>query len=208
VRRIAVLRHSERCGVCGSARYQVRAFWSLGMCVCRYCVQDNLVTDRVLYERYWFSFTAKFLRDTRGQVFYFSEITSPMQRMEYTLDLENFTAGDTSSFNFYFWRPHLELLLDLPALEREAPAKRLAAAVIRAAARRAVAAAFLSKLRGYTLRDRRPICTRLLVREQKRQMQRNCPSFFPGLTYQLAIAGQDFIADRRMDAMAGDRPLP
>ena len=194
--------------MCGSARYQVRPFWSLGLCLCRYCLQDNLVTDRVLYERYWFTFTGRFLRDASGRLFYFQETTTPIQRMEYTLDLENYSRGDGTSCNFYFWRPHLEQLVDLPALARDAPAKRQAAAVIRAAARRAMASAFLSKLRGYTLRDRRPISAKMVVRERKRQMQSLCPSFYTQESYHLAVNGQDFMTDRPMRAMAGDRPLP
>jgi len=195
--------------VCGSGRYQVRPFWSLGMSVCRYCLQDNLLTDRVLHERYWFSFTQAFMRQNAGEVFYFQEMTTPGQRMDYTLDLENFSAGDATTSNFYFWRPHLERVLDIPALEREAPAKRQAAALIRAAARRAVATAFMSKLRGHTLRDRRPISTKLLVREHKRRANSKPPqTFFPHAVYVLAITGQDYIADPRMRAVAGDRPLP
>lgn len=208
LRKVVVLRHSERCGVCGSGRYQVRPFWSLGMSVCRYCLQDNLVTDRVLYERYWFSFTHGFLRQTAGRIFYFQEMTTPGQRMDYTLDLENFSGGDATTSNFYFWRPHLDRLLDLKALEHEAPAKRQAAALIRAAARRAVTTAFMAKLRGHTLRDRRPISTKLLVREHKRRMHTKTQSFFQPPAYVMAVTGQDYITDARMRALAGDRPLP
>ena len=51
-KKMAVLQNSSCCGMCGASRHETICFWSLGMRVCKFCLRENLVSNRVLYSRY------------------------------------------------------------------------------------------------------------------------------------------------------------
>ena len=151
-KRITRLRALTNCGVCGTTRYPTQPYWSLGMRVCRYCMQTNLVSDTVLDERYWADpLTIKFLKVVARNVFYFHLNATPRQRYEYTHDPLDFeTCGKrkvghrTPTQTWFFWRPHLEQVLPLSRMEEEGRAKHAAAAVVRAFTRRALTLEALS----------------------------------------------------------------
>ena len=147
-RRIICLQYTRRCGLCGTSKHENKPYWNLGMRLCKYCLQDNLVSHLVLEDRYWIHVWARphgfsandssFVRKVIGKVWFFKEISTPRQRTEYTCDPTDFLAvyGTKSRTTWFFWRPHLEKLMDLPKLEEEAVIKRQAAALIRGYARR------------------------------------------------------------------------
>ncbi len=157
-KRITRLRALTRCSACGTARYPTLPYWSLGMRLCKYCLQANLVSDTVLDERYWANPLSKeFLKTVASQVFFFHVNATARQRHEYTEDPLDFVVVrcrkgvHTPVSSWFFWRPHLERVLDLAQLEAEAKTKHAAAAVVRAFARRALTQTELSS-RG------RPVC--------------------------------------------------
>lgn len=165
MRKIIVLKHIQRCGMCGSTRNQVTPFWSLGMSVCRYCVQDNMVTDTWLYETCFFTFCKAWAHQISGRVFYFRAHTTARERTEWTLDSTAF-AGTQQSWNYFFWRPHLEGVIDIPRLQGLAIEKKAAARIIRAFARRSMVMHKMSRIRGATLKDKRPIHARMLAKDR------------------------------------------
>jgi len=165
LRKLVVLHHCNWCGMCGSRRFKVEAYWSLGLCLCSHCLQDNLVSDVQLYERYFLTFTRPLAHALGGNTFFFWMATTPLQRTALTLAHESFRAPAGTTGNFYFWRTHLRRHVDMEQLEQEAPAKASAAATIRALIRRRLIMERSSKMRGYTLKDKRPIHTRLLLKE-------------------------------------------
>lgn len=160
LRKMAVLRYAHWCGLCGSTRFSTDPVWSLGMRVCKFCFQDNLVSDHVLYHRYWFNVPQLMELDFR-RVFFFTTAVTRLQRLEYTTDPVDF-AGGTGRFLF-FWRPHLARILDLPALQAAALDKERAAASIRALARRACVLRRIEHTRGKTSADKRHILFRLVA---------------------------------------------
>jgi hypothetical protein len=140
-RKIAVLQTVQCCGMCGSTRYQTKPYWTLGMRVCRQCIQANLVSSIVLYERFWISFkqcvlgSIQFADLVLGNTFYFQTRLTPQQRMEYSTDALDFPGGLRTVW--FFWKPHLSAVLDLELLAVQAKEKHQAASLIRAFARRA-----------------------------------------------------------------------
>lgn len=139
--RIALLGAVPCCGMCGTTRHQTKAYWTLGMRVCRQCMQANLISCRVLYERYWITFSRvvqdgqTFVDRIHLNAFYFRTRTTPNQRLEYSTDKLDFPGGTRNVW--FFWKPHLNKILDMDRLEREGQAKHEAAKVLRAFARRA-----------------------------------------------------------------------
>ena len=140
-RRIVALQSVPCCGMCGTTRHSTRPYWSLGMRVCRRCMQTNLVSSTVLYERYWQGLgrpalgNISFVDLIHLCVFYFrSYRMSPAQRMEFSTDPMDFPRGKHNCW--FFWKPHLAQILDMERLEREAQEKHAAARVVRAFARR------------------------------------------------------------------------
>jgi hypothetical protein len=142
-RKIAVMQAVQCCGMCGTVRHQTKPYWSLGMRVCRQCVQANLISSIVLYERFWITFK----HEIRGHIsfadlvhlntFYFRTHVTPHQRLEYSTDPLDFPVGGGSRAVWFFWKPHLSMILDFELLALEAREKDRAAAVIRGFARRA-----------------------------------------------------------------------
>ena len=139
-RKITVLRASTCCGMCGTTRYTTKPFWSLNMRVCSECLQANLVSHLVLYERYWQQLDRPvqrhptFIDAVAGTTFYFTETVTAHQRLEYSSDRIDFPGGRKTLW--FFWRPHLEKVVDMDLLAREAKAKHAAAVTVRAMARR------------------------------------------------------------------------
>lgn len=151
-KRIGRLRNLSNCGVCGTTRYPTLPYWSLGMRVCRYCMQANLVSDTVLDERYWADpLTMDFLKVVARKVFYFHINATPRQRYEYTQDPLDFDTSAKRKVGYrvpvqswFFWRPHLEQVLPMARMEEEARTKHAAAAMVRAFVRRALTLETLS----------------------------------------------------------------
>lgn len=141
-KRITVLNHSPCCGLCGTKRHATTPFWCLGMRLCKYCLQENLISNHVLRERYWVdTWSPDFVDSVLGQVFFFKEYGSARQRSEFSCDgLDFHPSSHTRAANmiWFFWRPHLESLMDLPKLREEALLKQQASEVVRTWARRAV----------------------------------------------------------------------
>jgi hypothetical protein len=141
-RKITTLQCVPCCGMCGSARHQTKPYWCLGMRICRHCIQANLVSSTVLYERFWVTFGQpvqsyrNFVDAVAGNVFYFSTRLTAHQRLEFSCDKVDFPGGMRTSW--FFWRPHLAQILNMEKLEREGREKHTASGVIRAWARRAL----------------------------------------------------------------------
>jgi hypothetical protein len=148
-RKITVLRCVPCCGMCGSMRHHTKPYWCLGMRVCRHCIQANLVSSSVMYERYWLTFDRP-VQNYRSlvdavcmNVFYFSTRLTPFQRLDFSCDPIDFPGGVRSIW--FFWKPHLANILNMTQLEREGKEKHQAASVVRAYTRRAL---ILRALRG------------------------------------------------------------
>lgn len=138
--RITLLRCSPCCGLCGTTRYSTKPFWSLKMRVCKDCVQANMVSNMVLYERYWLTLDRpvqdhkNLVEAIAGKVFYFNETLTPHQRMEYSSDRIDFPGG--RRMTWFFWIPHLSKVLDMDKLAQDAREKHAAARRVRADIRR------------------------------------------------------------------------
>jgi hypothetical protein len=98
------------------------------MRICRHCVQANLVSSMALYERYWIKFNKpvqiyrNLMEAVYSRVFYFNTRLTPNQRLEYSCDKIDFPGGTCSTW--FFWRPHLNQILDMNQLEREGKIER------------------------------------------------------------------------------------
>lgn len=142
-RKIVVLQCVPCCGMCGTTRYQTKPYWSLGMRVCRQCIQANLISSTVLYERFWISLKqnirgyTSFADMIHLNTFYFRADTTPYQRLEYSTDPLDFPTHGGKRTVYFFWKPHLSMMLDFELLALEAREKDQAASVIRGFARRA-----------------------------------------------------------------------
>jgi hypothetical protein len=139
-RKITALTCVRCCGMCGSVRHATKPFWCLGMRLCRHCVQANLVSSLVLYERYWITFTqpvlthASFVDAVCMNVFFFSTRLTPNQRIEFSCNRMDFPGGIRTVW--FFWMPHLRNVLDMDRLERLGQEKHAAARILRSHARR------------------------------------------------------------------------
>jgi hypothetical protein len=149
-RKITALRVSPCCGMCGTTRHATKPFWTLGMRLCKYCVQANLVSNIVLYHRYWVAMDravqghVTFVDAVVGDVFYFSECLTPLARMDYSIDPIDFPGGKRNFI--FFWKPHLAKLFDLDLLAKEAAAKHGSAALIKGLVRRSLVLRLLTGL--------------------------------------------------------------
>lgn len=139
-RKITVLRCAPCCGMCGTTRYATRPFWSVGMRICKDCVRGNLISNTVLYERFWLTLDCPvqghktFVDAIIGKVFFFSNTLTVHQRLDFTVDRMDFPGGRRSLW--FFWLPHLRTVLDMDGLAREAWEKSSAARTVRAQVRR------------------------------------------------------------------------
>lgn len=138
--KITALRCSPCCGMCGTTRYATKPFWSIGMRVCVQCVQANMVSNMVLYERYWTTLGQpvqghpSFVDAIVGKVFYFTDSLTPHQRLDYSSDRIDFPGGRRKTW--FFWLPHLSKVLDMDKLAFDAQEKHRAASSVRASIRR------------------------------------------------------------------------
>jgi hypothetical protein len=138
-KKICRLRCLNRCGMCGSARYATKPFWSLGMRVCKFCVQANTVSNTVLFRKYWIRLggpvlgNCSFIDAIVGRVLYFECRTTPHQRLEYSSNPMDYPGGTNT--HWFFWMPHLMEVLDMERLRREAEDKQAAASKIKSAVR-------------------------------------------------------------------------
>lgn len=206
MQRIVVLKNVRCCGQCGSTRHAVTPFWSLGMALCRYCVQDHLVTDAWLYETCFMTFTEAWASRIRGVVFYFREHLTARQRTEFTLDKLAFKPS-RPVFTFFFWRPHLEQIMDLKAMQSASLQRHAAAGVLRAAARRSIVMHKMSRMRGISLRDKRPIHARLIASDRTGTPVTWPDAMFPKHeVLNLLVMGEDFIHEQWASALAVGRP--
>jgi hypothetical protein len=124
----------DRCGLCG-CRHRHEAYWSLGMRVCQLCMAENTMSCWELVDKYGVHYY-DIIRDITGKVFYFMMPASIAQsRMSFHTTL-NFHVTHKRTL-IMFWRPHLEKVLDLPALYQEQKRRRESAAVLCALLRRA-----------------------------------------------------------------------
>jgi hypothetical protein len=141
-KKITVIRVSQRCGLCGTTRHATKGFWSLGMRVCKHCVQVNLISSKVLFDRYWVHMGKpiggypSFVDAVASRVFYFENRTTPAQRMDFTVDPCDYPGGMRSLW--FFWRPHLAKVVDMEQLAVDAEEKHAASALIRSAVRRSL----------------------------------------------------------------------
>jgi hypothetical protein len=138
-KRITRLRCLTRCGMCGSTRYATKPFWSLGMRVCKFCVQANTVSNTVLFRKYWITLGGpvlghcSFIEAIMGSVFYFQNRSTPHQRLEFSSHPLDYPGGTTTLW--FFWMPHLMETLDMERLRREAEDKQAAASKIKSSVR-------------------------------------------------------------------------
>lgn len=135
MRQAYALQHGHRCGLCG-CRWHHEPYWSLRMRVCRLCMAGNLVSSWELLDRYGVHYSDVARRVGGGRVFYF---------------LQQFAAGQDRNpvhgampldiqqrrHMWVFWRPHLEKVLDLPALYVAQPLRKEAGLRLCAVFRRA-----------------------------------------------------------------------
>lgn len=150
-RKITALRSVTCCGMCGTTRFQTKPYWCLGMRLCRQCLRMNLVSSSALYERYWITFGQpvdgypSFVDAVCSNVFYFRTVVSSGQRLEFSYDEIDFPGGVRTIW--FFWRPHLEAILNMPRLEREGREKDRASSVLRGFMRRTLVLRTLANAR-------------------------------------------------------------
>lgn len=163
-KKIVCLHHIDRCGMCGTTRHITKPYWHVGMRLCKHCLQDNLISETVLEERFFIRvFTPVPLKDglcfsqiVAGKVWYFKEHCASRQRTEYSSDVLDIhpALGKSPRTTWLFWLPHLEQYLDMHRIREEAVDKRAAAGLIRAHARRALTLRILGTKSSCTVRER------------------------------------------------------
>jgi hypothetical protein len=134
-RKAFALKFGHRCGLCG-CRWHHEPFWSLGMRVCKLCMSNNLLTAWDLLDRYGTHYADITGLIGHGRVFYFYHEFGPKQDHLPPHGADRADLAHRRSM-WVFWRPHLELSLDLPALYAAQKERKRAAAVLTAVARRA-----------------------------------------------------------------------
>ncbi len=164
-KKVVRLAYLDRCGMCGTARHTTRPYWNIGMRLCKCCLQDNLVSQPVLEQRFWVhvflptpltSDGRSFSQAAAGKVWYFKEHCGPRQRSEFSADIvdRHPAFGKSPRDTWFFWRPHLEKVLDMPRIEREAHQKDEAARLIRAFTRRTLTLRTLGAKAASTVKGR------------------------------------------------------
>ena len=180
MRTCMILTYVQRCGMCGATRHPMKPFWSLRMNVCKYCVLDNLISEHILSETYgmhiWSTLPdgSVFANAVQGKVLYFQEHTNLSSRLYFSQHPRDFLFR--SSTDLYFWKPHLEKLMDLPALRETATEKQAAAGSIRAYVRRSLLMRKLSRKPAARREDKRPVYASLMKEHIQQQTARLCPA--------------------------------
>lgn len=153
-RKIVALSCVPCCGMCGTMRLSTKPFWCLGMRICKHCVSANLISNLVLYERLWVAMSkpvqghSSFVSAVVGEVFYFSNRLTPHQRLDFSSDRIDFPGGLRNIW--WFWKPHLEKVLNMDDLAKEASLKHKAAATVVGIVRRALVLRILSGAKDIT----------------------------------------------------------
>lgn len=209
-RKITTLQVVPCCGLCGTVRHQTKPYWSLGMRVCRQCMQVNLVSSVVLYERFWINprlpirGNITFIDLIHLNTFYFPTDMTRKQRLEYSTDPLDFSQGGVRSV-WFFWKPHLQQILDLHLLAVEAKRKTLAAAQIRGAVRRLCVRRILGHPVYFLARkDRRTMLAQVL-----KAFLLNCADRLMGQKHQsVSAVEQELSADQFMRLQRGVDRMP
>lgn len=133
IRKWFALQHGPRCGVCG-CRHRHEPYWSLGMRVCKLCMAENSLSAYEMSRDYGLEYTEVAAR-ARHRIWYYS---IPMGLGE---DRVPFHSVHPSHFRahtqtYMFWRPHLALHYNLPALKSSQRERRRAAEFLVARVRR------------------------------------------------------------------------
>lgn len=178
--KITRLRCVLRCGMCGTRRHQTQPFWNLDMRVCKYCLQTNLISNNTLDEMYWTKAEEEgFANHIAGRVFYFRHFGTARMRLEFTNSTLDFCSWPKQAnvLTWFFWRPHLEQILDMPALRKAAEEKISAARQIRALARRALVLRKLNSSGRLVQWSRHPDKRAALFKLRKQQVLERAPRF-------------------------------
>jgi hypothetical protein len=132
-RKAFALKVVDRCGLCG-CRHRHEAYWSLGMRVCQLCMAANTLSCWELVDKYGVHYY-DIMREISGKVFYFNLAASLMQhRMAF--HTTHRCHASNKQLLLMLWRPHLEKILDLPALYQEQLRRRESAKTLCAILRR------------------------------------------------------------------------
>jgi hypothetical protein len=115
--REARLNFGARCGLCGDKSKHVPV-WGLGIRVCSKCLKENLVSGAALFHECGFDFNQR-ATELSGKVFYFREAFRPKQLAALLSHNPVDFRQDGLRFHVFFWRPHLERVVDLEALRRQ-----------------------------------------------------------------------------------------
>jgi hypothetical protein len=181
-RKIVALSCVPCCGMCGTMRLATKPYWCLGMRICKHCLEANLISNMVLYERLWVSMSkpiqakprfsveashkhSSFVDAIVGEVFYFSNHLTPYQRLEYSSDRIDFPGG--SKTIWWFWKPHLEKVLDLNLIASEAALKHKAAATVMAIVRRALVLRILTSTKDPSMPTTNPSKNTMRKRDKR-----------------------------------------
>ena len=148
-RRIIALKIETHCCLC-KTRWRHVPLWSLRMRVCIDCIQSNMVSNVVLFHRYGVDFW-KHLEQIVGKVMYFISCDgSSVIARRYSLDAMDFGPLRSTRPYVFFWRPHLDAVLDLQKCKAEQDSRRAAGGVLVALVRRLLTQAVIH-LRGRSL---------------------------------------------------------
>jgi len=128
-KRRARINIADRCGYCGS-RHKHAPVWGLGRRVCNACMKHNLVSSAALYFEYGFDYT-RHVSLLAGRVYYFTTRDKKLIQYFLTHNPIDFRPEHRSNLAF-FWRPHLEKLVDLHDLKVKLRAKAEAAKSLQA----------------------------------------------------------------------------
>jgi len=133
IRRLYALMHGTCCSMCGCRRRH-DSYWSLRMRVCKLCMQQNTISSQTLHAKYGVDFT-DIASEVAGKVFFF---THSVQVSEDRFAFHNATSLDISNKRllYFFWLPHLQKILDLPALRMQQSQRKEAATKLTAALKR------------------------------------------------------------------------
>jgi hypothetical protein len=124
--------HSKRCGFCG-CRFGHMPVWGLGRRACNTCLKHNLISSAALIHEYGFDFT-RHMSTLAGRVYFFS--TRDKRLIQQSLSHNPLDFRTENRFNLtFFWRPHLERVVDLQESRLQLRAKTEAARVAQAAVR-------------------------------------------------------------------------
>lgn len=161
----------DRCGLCG-CRHRHDAYWSLGMRVCQLCMAENTISCWELVDKYGVHYY-DIMRDITGKVFYFMLASSPRENRMAFQTAKSFHV--TCKWNLMmFWRPHLEKILDLPALYQDQKRRRAGAEVLCALLRRQRVNVLRCEHSKHPLRS--PDC--LLIKLLNEERKRICSPYF------------------------------